>query len=1811
MRMIYLAIVFALSWSACLAEEWVPQRSAIVSQDIDYLGTDIQAIFDTTLPACQAACLDNGLCRAFTFNQRSDACFLKAEVLQTAPYEGAISAHITELSAITMLMSQQRAAEVSFLDIGLFERALALGEAIGQLHPANEFGTPDLVASAFAARAGGKAFEAMALMGAAASVSGRSEHWLEYARLALVAQGDNRAQTRTIRRRALPATLSAYLRADGDKLQAEILAQLARALEQENQGADMVPVLRLAQSQAPNRQTEQALERAIGLYGFRVLDTDVQSDLAAPRVCISFSEPLVQAGLDYATYLRLPSQSLTVEAQGRQLCVDGLTHGQRLQMQLRPGLPAASGEVLERPVELSLYVRDRSPAVRFTSRAYLLPRLGDIALPVETVNLTELELTLLHVSDRNLIRSMQEDFFASPLYPWRADQFEQQLASEIWHGTADVPQTLNQDMLTRLPLDEALAGQPAGIYVLTAAIPGADPQENPPATQWFVVSDIGISTLQGTDGLTVVVRGLGDAQAKAGVEVTLLSRANAVLGQAQTNAQGVAVFAAGLTRGTGSAAPGMVTVTDGADDMAFLSLTEPAFDLSDRGVEGRPSAPPIDVFITTDRGAYRAGETIWITALMRDDQAAGLAGIPLTARLIRPDGVEYSRQSSSGAAQAGGHVFGLQVGATAPRGSWRIELAVEEGATLASTGVLVEDFLPERIDVVLALDGPINTQNGAPELGVQARYLFGPPAADLPIEGDVLLRAAAQIEGFDGYVFGLYDVPFEARAEGFGGFVTGADGAALVVLNLPRHSGNPQPLEALITARVTEGSGRPVERQRVVPVSPNAPFIGIKPSFEGTLAQGTQAQFSLIGLGADLAPAPMQVEWVINRVRTTYQWYSLGGRWNWEPVTRRQRVASGTASLGGAPVDVGATVDWGRYEIVVERQGADWAAASTSFYAGWFAPANAATTPDLLEASLDAASYVSGDMATLRIVPRYAGTALITVMSNRVISLHSVDVIEGENLIELPVTDEWSAGAYVSATVIRPMDVPAGHNPARALGLSYASVAPGNKALEVRINAPEAMRPNGRLDVSVMVEGLAPGETGYVTLAAVDVGILNLTGFDSPDPLGHYFGQRKLGVEIRDIYGRLIDGMTGARGVVRSGGDVSAQVGAQAPPPTEDLLAYFTGPVVVGADGRANISFDIPGFNGAIRLMAVAWSPRGVGQAVAEVTVADPVVISASLPRFMAPDDRSRLLVELIHADGPARSAQVVVTAGAGLALADVGPVLASWTDAGGHWSGSFDLTALSPGTHEVTIVVTTDAGDVLTKVLRLPVMINDPETAQTQRFSLPAGESYVFDNTIFTGLMPGTGSATLAVGSLARFDAPGLLNALDRYPYGCTEQITSRALPLLYMARVAEAMGVADAPPVAERVSQALQDVLGNQAANGAFGLWGAYSGDLWLDAYVTDFLSRARQEGFSVPDLALNNALDNLQNQANYASDFEDGGQDIAYALMVLAREGRAAIGDLRYYADEKRTDFATPMAAAQLGAALAYYGDQLRADRMFARAGQMIAQSDQAAERRAWRGDYGSARRDIAAVLALAIEAGSEAVDREALALRVVRSAGAASTQEAVWTLLAANAMIGDLGHSGISINGGVPDGPVVWRRDAGQAGAPLVIANNGDGPTEITLTTFGVAVEPGPASGNGYSIRRQYFTLEGREVAMATVAQGTRLAVVLTVTPHGEAAARLMVNDPLPAGFEIDNPNLLRSGELRQLGWLHPAEPENAQFRQERFLAAVDLRGPDAFTLAYIIRAVSPGSFHHPAASVEDMYRPQMRAQTDTGRVTVTP
>jgi uncharacterized protein YfaS (alpha-2-macroglobulin family) len=485
----------------------------------------------------------------------------------------------------------------------------------------------------------------------------------------------------------------------------------------------------------------------------------------------------------------------------------------------------------------------------------------------------------------------------------------------------------------------------------------------------------------------------------------------------------------------------------------------------------------------------------------------------------------------------------------------------------------------------------------------------------------------------------------------------------------------------------------------------------------------------------------------------------------------------------------------------------------------------------------------------------------------------------------------------------------------------------------------------------------------------------------------------------------------------------------------------------------------------------------------------------------------------------------------------------------------------------------------------------------------------------MFSDLVAGTGAVSLSVSLSTALDAASILKALDRYPFGCSEQITSRAMPLLYVNDLAAEAHLAMDTAVDQRIRDAIDRLLARQGSNGSFGLWSTGGDDGWLDAYVTDFLTRAREKGFAVPDVAFRQAIDHLRNSvANAQEPEKDGGRELAYALYVLAKNGAAPVGDLRYLADTKLANLATAIAKSQLAAALALVGDRARAEKVYAAALQDLEPKPTLVFGRT---DYGSSLRDAAALVSLASEGNAPRATLVSAVQRVEAARGLTpytSTQENAWLVLAARAIAKEADTVSLDVDGS-PVRTALYRsykQSEVTPDKPVTITNTGDAPLQAVVSVSGAPLTPEPAAENGFKIERSYHTLDGTPADIATAKQNDRFAVVLRITEANPAYGRIMIADYLPAGFEIDNPRLVSSGDTGTLDWIEDGEEaEHSEFRDDRFNAAIKRARNDSpvFTVAYVVRAVSPGKYVLPQAFVEDMYNPSRYGRTATGTLEI--
>ncbi len=1643
-------------------------------------------------------------------------------------------------------------------------------------------------------------------------------NWLRLSRAILQTRPADDRERATLLERAATAAYVAYQRTSDAGEEAAALVLLGRSYADRTLWRPALDALRLSLELREVADVRVQYEKMREDHGFRLLDYSVDSDSASPRVCFQFSEQLPGKRIDLSPFVSLAGQEKpALSADEKQLCVEGLKHGERYGITIRAGLPSTVKETLAKSADFSIYVRDRSPLVRFTTRAYVLPRTGQRGIPIVSVNTPAVAVKVYRIGDRNLLDTVISEDFQRSLSRYDLERLADERGFSVWNGQLTVESPLNTEVTTAFPVDQAIGDLSPGVYVMSAEAAGAKSEDySSLATQWFIVSDLGLTAFSGNDGIHVFVNSLASATATAQADIRLIARNNEVMATRRTDAAGHALFEPGLVRGEGGLSPALLVVSDPRGDYAFLNLKGPAFDFSDRGVTGRIVPAGLDAFVYTERGVYRTGETVHVTSLLRDARGVAALDVPLTIVMERPDGVEYRRTVVADQG-IGGRSLDVTIAPTASTGTWRVRAFTDpKRPAIGETTFMVEDYVPDRMEFDIASKATAVAKGTPFEVTVDGRFLYGAPASDLELGGDVKVQPAAARPGFAGYTFGAADGDEEkASVDQMLDDVpnTDAGGKAKFDITIDKLPETTRPLEAQVTLHMAEAGGRAIERKLTLPVTPAAPMIGVKPLFAGaSLGEAADAAFDVVVVAPDgrtLARRGLRYE--LLRVETRYQWYRQDGSWNYEPVKQTKRVADGTVDVAAdKPARLSLPVTWGRYHLEVSSPDGTTATTVFGFDSGFYADASA-DTPDLLETALDKAEYSPGDTMVVAVTARTAGKVMLNIIADRLITTISQEVQPGINRLRVPVGGDWGNGGYAVATLLRPLDVAAQRMPGRAIGVQWFAVDRKAKTLAVKLSLPALSRPGTSLRVPVKIEGLAGAEARLV-VAAVDVGILNLTNYKPPAPDDYYLGQRRLTADVRDLYGQLIDGMQAIRGQIRSGGD-AAGAELQGSPPTQPPVTLYSGIVRVAADGTAEVSFDIPEFAGTVRVMAVAWSKDKVGRASGDVTVRDPVVLTATLPRFMLAGDRSAMQLEIDNVEGAAGDYRISVQSDGPVRLA-AGVPQTMRLRARQRDRLSVPLTASAAGIADIKVHIAGPGNFALDRNYVLAARpANRILTRRTVR-TIAAGESLTLSGDMFADLVPGTGSVALSVGPSTALDAATLLKALDRYPFGCSEQIASRALPLLYVNELAAESQLALDNGVDQRIRDAIDRLLARQGSNGSFGLWSVGGDDAWLDSYVTDFLTRARERGFTVPDSGFKLALDRLRNFVSNAPEpAKDGGRNLSYALYVLARNGVAPVGDLRYIADTKLGEVATPIAKAQIAGALGLLGDRLRAERAYAAALEALVPPPRF---EFGREDYGSSLRDAAAVVMLAAEGGAPqptittAVER----VEVARDATFyTSTQENAWMVLAARA-IGRQARLSLDVAGEKRQSPLYRSARAAELqSSPLKITNTGDAPVRAVVSVNGAPITPEPAVEKGFKLERLYFTLDGKPANPARARQNQRFAVVLKITEPSPQYGRIVVADYLPAGFEIDNPRLVSSGDTGTLDWIEgAAEPVYSEFRDDHFGAAFDRnsKSPAVFTVAYVVRAVSPGTYVLPQAFVEDMYRPDRYGRTGTGTIEVT-
>ncbi|WP_350016425.1 alpha-2-macroglobulin [Rhodanobacter sp. IGA1.0] len=1559
------------------------------------------------------------------------------------------------------------------------------------------------------------------------------------------------------------------------------------------------------------------------------------------------------------------SGSWSLDDDGKTLSFPFVQANTRYVVQLKSGVLAADGRTLGHEVKHEVYSGNLPAAVGFASHGSVLPARGTRGLPLVSMNVHDADVEFFRVHEDAL-----SDLFCA--YPRNGHRESYELDHEVRYYNqcgegddrrASVPITdiadsvyanhytlggeANERTVTYLPVQNIKELATPGVYMAVVKAGGTFKDGYDTAT--FFVSDLGLHLRVYRDNVLLHVASLRDGTPVNAVDVEVRDVNGRSKLKATTDADGNALIAYKVKASD-------VLVARHGKDVSVLPFNRPALDVSNFDISGRRQAP-FEVYAWSGRDLYRPGETLRASALLRDYDGKPMKPQSLFVRVKQPDGrtlVEKRLEPQ----QLNYFELSQAIPADAPTGLWQLEFRLDPSAkdTVQAFPFHVEEFLPERLKVELSSPQQQLAPDEPLKLKVASSYLYGAPADGNRFTAKLLVAPEVHpLEKMKDTFFGNPLVELPKSADDVIDAKLDAQGVLEQDVALPDDVQPVAPLAVTLSGSVYESGGRAVTRLLKRSYWPADALVGVRPLFDPKQGAESEAPagFEIVRANAKgelIAGSHLKVR-LQRELRDFYWLYEQNGGWQSSANQRLQLVDEKDVDVAaGQSAHVEFPVQWGSYRVEVY----DPLTKLTTvfpFFAGYnWDDENLGkeARPDKVKLQLDKARYRAGDTMKVTVTPPQDGPGVLLVESDHLLYTRNIEAKAGA-VFDIPVTKDWERhDVYVTALVFRGGEAAEHTTPARAMGVEYVAMDRNDRRIPLKLDAPALMRPGNPLEVGVQATGLA-GQKAFVTLSAVDQGVLNITDYPVPDAWAWLFGKRALSVDAYDLYSRIIEAMDGEQARLRYGGDMSAGALPKANRlnPKVQIVDLFSGPVAFDAQGKATLHVDVPDFNGSLRLAALAYTDSRYGNADGNVTVRAPLVVEPSTPRVMAAGDKAMISLDLKNLSGKDGTAKVSVKGG-GLITIEKAVQDVALKDGAGT-TLHMPVTAQA-GAAVATVDIHAELNDYrVDRHFEFAVRPAWPETVTTTPLALEAGKPERFGAAAIAGLLPATVNARLTLSTLPPLPYAAALRDILRYPYGCIEQTTSKGYAALILdGQTAKALG---APVMSDDVRKAavegaLSRIASFQASNGHFSFWGGSSPIVtFTTPYVVDFMLDARDAGFAVPQDVLQKSLQRLNDDLLAGGhpyyDYEHHDHlrlaDEAYSGFVLARVNRAPLGTLRALFDNERQKLVAPLPLVHLGIALKLMGDNERAQKA-------IDEAFAWSKERPWYvGDYGSDLRDLALMVALTHTYGVNKPAYDAKLVDWARNATAnvrqrqqqdkdyrwswsyLSTQEQAAIARVARAFDAKSNAplaATITAGGKTEQAPDqrVWSRplSVAELTAGVSVQPTSDAAIFATLDVAGIPQKAPAADDSQIDVRRSYFTTDGKPWTGDELREGDTLIVELDIEARMDIPDAL-VTDLLPGGLEVENLNL--GGAQTWSGVVidginldehaSAADIQHEEYRDDRYAAALNLRRGDKARVFYLVRAVTPGNYTVPPPLVEDMYRPAVRGigKVEPAKITV--
>jgi hypothetical protein len=1515
-----------------------------------------------------------------------------------------------------------------------------------------------------------------------------------------------------------------------------------------------------------------------------------------------------------------PEVKYRLSAEGTELILTGgFRPGEQYEVAVAQGLPASDEAILSQEYKTQFQMPDLQPTVVFQSPGMFLSASGYRTVALKSVNVPEVQLTIDRVYRNNLFFLFDQYGYAYEEDSYYNSTLSHALGDRLVDKTLTLGGARNQSVITPLSLDSYFREEKPGLYRI-----GLSRSESAPGTaRWLLLTDLGIVAKQGKDEFLVWASSFADLTPVEGAEVRLISNQNQTLATGQTDAEGI-WRVHGLSQ-MQKQQPYMVTVERG-NDFSFLLFNQAAIDTAGFDVGGAEvSKAGYSAYLYGERDIYRPGETAKGIAVVRDRSLQPPPAMPLLLRHKDPEGRDRGTTKVD-MDERGIASFTHVIPSYARTGHHLLELLAGE-EVIGQYRFQVEEFVPDRIKVEIATKTEAVRLGEAIAYDVTSAYLFGPPAAGLAVESRVrLVSSTFTPKGYDQFVFHNSERKFDDQEILSDQGALDAQGKRTFTVAVPTGLRVPSSLQAIVTARVQEQGGRGVAALQRLQVHPYPYYLGLRRLGEGYTEPRQQVTFEYAAVspdGTEAKAGKLRADFFRDRWHTVLRRTDAGNyRYDStrEPTLLDSQVLAEGASRGQLTFT---PQEFGEYRVVLTDPDTGASTQIEFFASGWGYSPWAIKNPGRLELQLDKTEYQPGEAATVQVRAPFAGKLLVTVEREGIFHTQMHLLSGNTATIAVPILAEYRPNAYVTATLVRSAKDLEPGTAGRAFGAVPLNVDQTSNRLKVSITGPEEIRPHSQLTVQVVAtEGAA------VTVAVVDEGILQLIAQPTPDPFAHFYQKLALGVRAFDIFSLLLPEVK-IEGKSPTGGDADMKDLAQFVR-TEGIrrvepVAFWSGVVTADATGQATVTFDIPEFQGALRLMAVAHQGKQFGSTSHMTRVRDPLVLLPTFPRFLSFQETVQIPVTIRNDTGKEGTFAVALTA--------EGPITIE---------GDATQTATVAHATEQTLYFILKSGDALGDVrFTLTAEGNGEKTTATTNLSLRAdlpartveqAGSLTQETTVLTqeGLetfRPETLRRELRISPLPLVQFSGQLRYLLHYPYGCLEQTTSSAFPLIYFSDLAKELDprlFAKSDP-AVFVQEGIRRLATMQLHDGGFAMWpDADTLHPWGSVYASHFLVEARRAGHHVENFLYDRALEFLVREAKPALSKVEGSkpeygweelQRVVYTLYVLARAGKADLGTMDIIREHQSKDLKAE-SRALLAAAYAATGNLQVLEEMTRRvedAEQMTRQSG---------GNFNSTIRNRALLLLAFLDAAPNDPRVPKLVQRLARDAQTNSwwtTQESAFALIALGQFFQQQAQKG-PYSGTV----FVGDKEIGIFTNKTITFSDIPG-TEPIRVQMASGYEPGAAfyalhsrgvptdtrfvpEQAGLEIKRSYLTRTGNPLDLANVMQGDLIVLRTQIRSLSGNLENVVIQNLLPSGVEVENPRL-KSAET--LPWVTDAnlEPAHLDLRDDRVLSFVDLPPNEWRTSYALLRAVTPGTFRLPPIQAEAMYDPAIRTTGDRGMIEV--